>query len=171
MNLEEFNLASSDEATTFLKQCVQIQSWSEDLLSQRPFENVEEILNLAKKQVLTWTWEDIESALNNHPRIGEKKAHANLSEKEQVFSKKEQAAIKQSMETQQALLEGNIAYEKKFGHIFLIRALGLDSTQILQALNYRLLNDVETERRIVKQQLGEITLLRLSNEIAPVECI
>ena len=94
-----------------------------------------------------------------------------LSEKEQAFSHQEQSAIKQSTETQHALLQGNITYEKKFGHIFLIRAMCLDQTEILQALKYRLLNDPETEQRIVKQQLGEIAMLRLSQELSEDESL
>ncbi len=48
----------------------------------------------------------------------------------------------------------------------MIRALGLDHSEILQALKYRLLNDVETEQRIVKQQLSEIAILRLTQALS-----
>lgn len=49
--------------------------------------------------------------------------------------------------------------------------MGLDQTEILQALKYRLLNDPETEQRIVKQQLGEIAMLRLSQELSEDESL
>lgn len=63
------------------------------------------------------------------------------------------------------MLKGNLAYEKKFDFIFLIRAAGRSSEEILTALNYRLVNDLDTEKRIVHQQLLEIALLRLAQEI------
>ena len=65
-----------------------------------------------------------------------------------------------------ALLKGNIAYEKKYGYIFLIKASGLSSENVLQALQYRLLNNPETEKRIVHHQLAEIALLRLKQELS-----
>lgn len=88
-----------------------------------------------------------------------------MSEIEKSFSNREQSSIPPDEETQLALLNGNIAYEKKYGYIFLIKAFGLNSEDVLQALKYRLTNDPEVEKRIVHNQLVEITLLRLSQEL------
>ncbi|MBJ9951460.1 MULTISPECIES: 2-oxo-4-hydroxy-4-carboxy-5-ureidoimidazoline decarboxylase [unclassified Acinetobacter] len=165
MNLDEFNQISEQQAQQLLMHCVQIPRWTDEISSDRPFISLDDLLDYAKKQASTWTWDEILTALNNHPRIGEKKAQASLTEQEREFSNREQSAIKRSSEIDDALLKGNLAYEKKFGFLFLIRALGLDHTEILQALNYRLLNDAETEQRIVKQQLSEIALLRLTQAV------
>lgn len=165
MQLVEFNQASTDDAIRFLKHCVQIPSWSNLIAAKRPYSSVEDVLSIAKQQSATWTWEEIKTALDNHPRIGEKKAQAALSETEKNFSNREQSAITTDEETQQALLKGNIAYEKKYGYIFLIKAAGLNSQDVLQALEYRLANDPEIEKRIVHTQLSEIALLRLSQEL------
>lgn len=165
MQLNEFNLSTKDDAQKFLKNCVQIESWAEGLLAQRPFESAEALMAAAKQQIGTWTWPEVADALANHPRIGEKKAQAELNQAEQAFSNREQALITADKETQDAFFKGNTDYEKKFGYIFLIKAAGLNNQDVLQALKYRLLNDKETEQRIVKQQLGEIALLRLSQEI------
>ena len=165
MQLIEFNKASSLDVSTFLKHCVQIPRWSDEVLQQRPYSDVETLIAYSRQRASTWTWDEIKSALDLHPRIGEKKAQQELSKVEQAFSKREQAAITSDIETQKALLAGNVAYEKKYGFIFLIKASGLESQQILQALKYRLLNDIDTEKRIVHQQLTEIALLRLAQEI------
>lgn len=55
-----------------------------------------------------------------------------LNAKEQNFSAQEQAGISLDEQTQQALLQGNIEYEQKFGFIFLIKAAGLSSDEILK---------------------------------------
>lgn len=165
MRLVEFNQASEQEAISFLKHCVQIPSWSTQIAAQRPYSSVEALIEAAKQQTATWKWEDIKAALDKHPRIGEKQAQAELSEIEQSFSEREQSSITADEETQLALLKGNIAYEKKYGHIFLIKAFGLSSEDVLQALKYRLVNDPEIEKRIVHNQLAEIALLRLSQEL------
>ena len=166
MHLAEFNQASETDVKTFLKHCVQIESWVNELSAQRPYVSIEALLSLAKQQTSTWQWSEIKHALDNHPRIGEKKAQVDLSAQEQGFSDREQASISSDEETQEALLAGNIAYEKKYGYIFLIKASGLKSEDVLQALHYRLMNDPDTEQRIVHQQLSEIALLRLTQELS-----
>lgn len=165
MQLIEFNEASADECSNFLKHCVQIPRWADEIIVARPYATLDAVLTYAAQQAANWTWQDIQAALDKHPRIGEKKAQADLTATEEAFSKREQAAIRIDAETQAALLQGNIAYEKKYGHIFLIKASGLSSQEVLQALNYRLNNDVETEKRIVHHQLSQIALLRLSQEL------
>ena len=82
-----------------------------------------------------------------------------------MFSDREQATLNADQETLDAIYQGNLAYEKKYGFIFLIKASGLNSQQILTALNYRLKNDPDIEKRIVHQQLLEIALLRLKQEV------
>ena len=165
MQFSDFNHASAEEILQLLKQCVHIPRWASDIEQQRPFASKEALMRYANQCATAWEWEEIATALATHPRIGEKQAKVALSRKEEDFSEREQAAISQDEETQHALLEGNIAYEKKFDFIFLIRAAGRSSEDILTALNYRLKNDLYNEKRIVHQQLLEIALLRLEQEI------
>lgn len=165
MLLNDFNQLSADHKKGLLLQCVHIPRWGEDISQHEPFTSIEALLDFAKQQARSWQWEEILAALNTHPRIGEKQAKQQLSVKEQAFSSREQAKITLDEEIQEALYKGNVAYEKKFGFIFLIRAAGLSSEDILTALKYRLVNEPELEKRIVHQQLSEIALLRLSQEL------
>ena len=165
MQLFEFNQASTEEAMIFLKHCVQIPSWSSELVAKRPYASLEEVLTAAQQQTATWSWDEIKTALDNHPRIGEKQAQAELSEIEKDFSHHEQSGIAADDDTRLALLKGNLAYEKKYGFIFLIKAAGLSSEDVLHALTSRLLNDPEIEKCIVHQQLAEIALSRLAQEL------
>lgn len=165
MLLSEFNHNSSNDVSSLLQQCVHIPRWSNEILTERPFASVNALLKYAEQRAQTWSWEEVLTALHTHPRIGEKKAQSVLSEKEQQFSNREQSSLNANRETLEAIEKGNLAYEKKYGFIFLIKASGLNSEDILTALNYRLNNDPEIEQRIVQQQLLEIALLRLSQEI------
>ena len=63
------------------------------------------------------------------------------------------------------LAEGNRAYEKRFGHIFLIRAAGRTAEEIVAALEARLANEPEAERRIAVAELREIARLRLERMV------
>lgn len=165
MNLERFNLLNDEQAFEALKPCVQIPSWIESIVLQRPFGSAEELYQTATLQAQIWQWSEILEALAQHPRIGEKKAAIALSAKEQKFSQNEQALLDANSDLQQALFQGNLAYEHKFGHIFLIRAAGRSGTEMLTELNRRLENSSEQEQQEVKQQLSEIALIRLKQEI------
>ena len=61
-------------------------------------------------------------------------------------------------DTAARLLDGNIAYERRFGHVFLIRAAGRDGEEILAELERRLRNDDETERAETVDNLRQIAL-------------
>ena len=165
MHLKEFNQLSENDALSFLKNCVHIERWGSLITQQRPFNSTTELYDFATQQAKTWTWEEIKNALDTHPRIGEKKAKNELSEQEANFSHREQSTLSQDHAILDQIYNGNIAYEKRFGYIFLIKASGLTSEEILTALNYRLINDPEIEKRIVHQQLLEIALLRLQQEV------
>lgn len=165
MQLETFNQLGTVEASQVLQSCVHIPTWMSKLLQQRPYLSIEQFYQTATEQAQTWQWPEISAALEQHPRIGEKKAAAVLSEKEQQFSQREQAQVETDAVVQLALYQGNLDYEHKFGHIFLIRAAGRSGQQILSELQRRLLNTVEQEQAEVKQQLAEIVLIRLKQEI------
>jgi hypothetical protein len=61
----------------------------------------------------------------------------------------------------EALANGNRAYEETFGRIFLIRAAGRSRTEILAELNRRLTLDPDTEIAVVGEELRDIALLRI----------
>ncbi|MHA3055408.1 2-oxo-4-hydroxy-4-carboxy-5-ureidoimidazoline decarboxylase [Acinetobacter sp. ANC 4633] len=161
MQLSEFNQLSETQAQEFLKHCVHISSWVRTLSEQRPYPSKHTLINTAEMQTETWTWSDIQAALDAHPRIGEQQAKQALSAQEQAFSQKEQALIYQDVSTTDALYEANLTYEQKFGFIFLIKAVGLTHMDIFEALQQRLQNDLDTEKQVVHEQLAGIALHRL----------
>lgn len=163
MQLSQFNQESIQER---LEHCVKIPRWADEISAKRPFESRQAVLDFAEQQAKTWTWEEILQALNTHPRIGEKKAQASLSTKEQQFSAREQTQAQTDQTTLDLILQANLQYEARFGYIFLIKATGLSSTEILAALHSRLKNDPMIEQQVVKQQLMAIALLRLEQELA-----
>ncbi|MCH7337185.1 2-oxo-4-hydroxy-4-carboxy-5-ureidoimidazoline decarboxylase [Acinetobacter sp. NIPH 2699] len=165
MDLEQFNQLNVEQAMNTLQPCVHIGSWIQHLIQQRPFTSTDALYQTAAAQAQFWQWSEISNALAQHPRIGEKKAAIVLSNKERQFSQKEQSQLDADIQLQQALYQGNLAYEHKFGHIFLIRAAGRSGIEMLAELNRRLKNTNEQEQQEVKQQLSEIALIRLKQEI------
>ena len=64
------------------------------------------------------------------------------------------------------LAELNVAYQEKFGHVFLICASGLPAEVMLRALEHRLRNDAAAERLATRAELTAITRLRLERLLA-----
>ena len=161
--LRQFNRLSHDEAVALLAPCVAIPTWSDTLVSLRPFACREALLQVAREAMADWGENDLNAALSAHPRIGEKptgsQAHATMSRQEQsaVDSDNEKLA--------QALREGNARYEARFGRVFLIRAKGRSGEEMLQALTRRLQHTADEEVAEALAQLREITMLRLEGAI------
>ncbi|WP_426187757.1 2-oxo-4-hydroxy-4-carboxy-5-ureidoimidazoline decarboxylase [Microbacterium sp. TWP3-1-2b2] len=163
MMLEEFNAAERGDAVAALRPCVDVTRWCEDIVDRRPFESVDSLMAEAARAADPFTTEEIDSALAHHPRIGER---AGGDSREATLSRSEQAGVDPSdAEVQQALREGNLAYEERFGRVFLIRALGRSAAEILSSLRERLQHDPDSEERIIAGQLREIALLRLRGTI------
>jgi 2-oxo-4-hydroxy-4-carboxy-5-ureidoimidazoline decarboxylase len=84
-------------------------------------------------------------------------------DREAAWSRQEQAgAVGAAPDVQAALGAGNLAYETRFGHIFLICATGQSATDMLAALRQRLSNEPGAEREIVRDELLRIVRLRLA---------
>jgi 2-oxo-4-hydroxy-4-carboxy-5-ureidoimidazoline decarboxylase len=164
MQLEQFNSGGHAEAVAFLRPCLDIQRWIDELANARPYSSIEALLAAGRSAANPFTPAEIEAALAHHPRIGERaqgdSAEARLSAAEQAGLGEADAAVAR------ALAEGNRLYEAKFRQVFLIRATGRSRAEILTALNTRLAHTAEEEQPIIGQQLREIAVLRLEGQLS-----
>lgn len=67
-----------------------------------------------------------------------------------------------SEELKAELLELNLAYQEKFGHVFLICATGATGEQMRDAVRVRIQNSDEKEREIARGELVKINRIRLA---------
>lgn len=67
-----------------------------------------------------------------------------------------------SEELKTEMLELNLAYQERFGHVFLICATGATGEQMRDAVKSRIGNSPEQEREIVRTELGKINRIRLT---------
>lgn len=159
MHIETFNTASRDDAIAAIKPCLDIARWIDVIVDARPYVDVDALLQHARSAAEPFMQAEIDAALAHHPRIGER---ARGSGDEAKFSSAEQAGLgAASHAVEDALRQGNLDYERKFGRVFLIRAVGRDRAEILAELRRRMHNDTATELREIGGQLREIALGRL----------
>ncbi|MGM0930550.1 MAG: 2-oxo-4-hydroxy-4-carboxy-5-ureidoimidazoline decarboxylase [Actinomycetota bacterium] len=164
MKLSSFNSLPASEAAALLRPCVDNSRWVAELVAARPFGGKEQLLAAAATAAEPWSEAEIDAALARHPRIGER---AEGTSAEADMSRGEQAGVSGDAAVQAELRRRNRAYEEKFGRVFLIRAAGRSTEDILKQLNSRLDNSPEEEIVEVGRQLREIALLRLEGVIEP----
>lgn len=165
MKLTEFNSLSRTQAAEVVRPALDIPRWVEAVVDARPYAHHDALLSTARAAAKPFGAEEIERALSHHPRIGER---AEGDHAEAGLSRAEQSAVDPTdTDVQQRLREGNLAYEERFGQVFLIRAAGRTPEEILEQLSARMDNDPGTERTVVADQLRQIALLRLEGLVTP----
>ncbi|WP_246842931.1 2-oxo-4-hydroxy-4-carboxy-5-ureidoimidazoline decarboxylase [Allokutzneria sp. NRRL B-24872] len=156
MSTDQFDARLDREA---LLACCANPLWAERVARARPFAGVEALVACGAKELAELDWAQLKVAVDAHPRIGQR---AEGDGREAKWSRGEQsAAVTEDERVRTELVEGNIAYEERFGHVFLICATGLAAADVLAALRERLGNDEAAERAVVREELGRIVELRL----------
>jgi len=163
VKLAAFNEADADDLADLLAACAPIPSWRAAVLARRPYANTEELTATATLLATEWTDLEVDAALEHHPRIGEK---VQGQTREAEASRREQGTLSADEAAQAEWVSANEAYEERFDRIFLIRAAGRSSQEMLIELKRRLQNSPEEEAVIRREQLAEIAVLRLEQAVA-----
>ncbi|MGW2093878.1 2-oxo-4-hydroxy-4-carboxy-5-ureidoimidazoline decarboxylase [Promicromonospora sukumoe] len=165
MDLATFNALSPADAVAAVRPCADVDSWVDAMVAGRPYPDRDGLLRHAAEAAAGWGATDVDAALAHHPRIGER---ATGDSAEACLSRTEQPTAAEA--TAARIAAGNVAYEARFGRIFLVRAAGRTAEEILVNLTERLGNDPDTEALATAEQLRQIALLRLGTlveETAP----
>lgn len=170
---------SEPEARAALVRCCGASRFVDAMLSLRPFGDDAALHEAARRVWATMDRADILEAFDHHPRIG-----ADLDALRHKFSRsadlvsgtaelvsgtvelaaREQAGAANARESELSRLrDGNLAYEARFGHIFIVCATGKTAAQMADLLDARLGNDADTELRIAAAEQAKITRLRLES--------
>lgn len=158
--MERLNGLSDHDARRELMSCCGSAAWAAAVAAARPFADEAALAGAVGTAFSRLGWADVEEALAGHPRIGER---PDGSGRESAWSRAEQSGVAGSgADAARALREGNLAYERRFGHVFLICATGRSADQMLTALRERLDNDPAAEREIVRTELLKIAQLRVA---------
>jgi 2-oxo-4-hydroxy-4-carboxy-5-ureidoimidazoline decarboxylase len=158
--LGSFNAAPAEAAERDVLACCASGAFAKRIVGGRPYRDPAALLAAVDAAFEALTWDDIVESMNRHPRIGDRAVRTGMSAAEQS------GAAAASDEVRQGLAEGNLAYEKRFGHIFLICASGLSGQEMLTSLQARLGHDEEAERAVVRAELRKITRLRITKMLS-----
>jgi 2-oxo-4-hydroxy-4-carboxy-5-ureidoimidazoline decarboxylase len=159
-----FNALEPDRAAAVLVPCCASRRWAEQLVTGRPYRDLDALIAASGAVISALAWSDIAEALAAHPRIGGSLAAAGS---EAAWSAQEQRSAATAGATERdQMAAANLAYEERFGHVFLIRASGRSAADMLAALRERLGHDPAAEREVVRDELCGIVALRLARVLS-----
>jgi len=160
--LDRWNRLPEEEAVRELLSCSGSRCWARAMALQRPFRAAADVLMASDEACRALRRSDWLEAFASHPRIGASKADTPVAGRAEAWSCQEQREVVLAGDAVKlALVEGNLAYEEKFGHIFIVCATGKSAGEILEILRRRLQNEREAEFSEAAEQQRQITRLRL----------
>ncbi|KOV66992.1 OHCU decarboxylase [Streptomyces sp. MMG1121] len=154
--MARFNHLEEREARAALHEACASTEWARRLSAARPYATAEDLYAASDAAMAELTAGDLQEAMAGHPPIGRPKPGDPTSAREQ----RGMAGASEELRTE--LLELNLAYQEKFGHVFLICATGRTGEQMRDAVKERIGNSPEQEREIVRTELGKINRIRLA---------
>lgn len=154
---------SEAEAREALSRCCGATRWVEGMLGRRPFGSRDALIAHAREVWSEMERADVLEAFDHHPRIGaDLDALRERFASTQDWASGEQSSVQSASEaTLKALRDGNVAYEARFGHIFIVCATGKSAEEMLALLERRIGNAPDEELAIAAAEQMKITELRL----------
>ncbi|MFC8074096.1 2-oxo-4-hydroxy-4-carboxy-5-ureidoimidazoline decarboxylase [Streptomyces sp. NPDC057307] len=154
--LTRFNTSSDSAALAALHEVCASTAWGSELLAHRPYATADALFAASDTATAGLTADDLAEAMAGHPPIGRPKPGDPTSAREQ------RGMAGASDELKAELLDLNLAYQDRFGHVFLICATGRTGEQMRDAVRIRIGNPPEQERAVVRTELGKINRIRLT---------
>ncbi|MEU9384037.1 2-oxo-4-hydroxy-4-carboxy-5-ureidoimidazoline decarboxylase [Streptomyces sp. NPDC048279] len=158
--LARFNDLEERAAFAALHEACASTAWARRLLAARPYASPQALYSASDAAMAVLGPADLAEAMAGHPPIGRPKPG-------DPASAREQSGMAGAAETLKAeMLELNLAYQERFGHVFLICATGRGAEEMRDAVKERIGNAPEREREIVRTELGKINRIRLARLVA-----
>jgi OHCU decarboxylase len=160
IGLAAFNAMPMRRAVHAVYECCYSVPLAADLCRGRPFANHDEVFRAADALLFGLSEESIDTILQAYPDIGRRPG----SEK----SAAEQCAIWcDQPEVMAELGQASRRYLEHFGFGFVMFVNGYTAQDVLSTMSDRLHNDIETERKIVRNELARINRTRLERMLGP----
>jgi len=160
IGLEAFNAMPMRRAVHAVYECCYSVPLAADLARGREYDDHDSLFREADALMFGLGENSVDSILQAYPDIGRRPG----SEK----SAAEQCAIWcDQPEVMDQLGQASKRYLEHFGFGFVMFVNGYAAADVLATMTDRLLNDVETERKVVRNELARINRTRLERMLGP----
>ena len=131
--LARLNAQAKPAAEAEFFACCGSRRWAREMTAHRPFRDLAHLCEVADQVWASLDHADWLEAFRAHPKIGERASQG--AETARRWAAQEQSAARAvSQDVAARLAAQNLAYEKKFGYIFLVDATGKSSDEMLAIL-------------------------------------
>ena len=162
MTMDTFDVAPEEELRDRLRSCCAAEAWVEEMVVGRPYQSEAVLYAASDRATAALDALGLEQALAGHPRIGDSAPAHGGDGRSAAWSRGEQAGVATAgADVLGELAAANSAYERRFGHVYLVCASGRSAAELLAVCQARLDNDPGTERGVVLTELAKINRLRL----------
>jgi OHCU decarboxylase len=160
IGLAAYNAMPFHRAVHAVYECCYSVPLAADLARARPYESHDALLREADALIFALSEESIDSILEAHPDIGRRPGS--------VKSAAEQCALfDERPEVMEQLRAASRRYLEHFGFGFVMLVSGQSAQDVLAAMADRMHNDVETERKVMRNELARINRTRLMRMLGP----
>lgn len=160
IGLDAFNAMPMRRAVHAAFECCFSVPLAADLARARPFDSHDELFRCADRLLFGLSEESVDSVLQAYPDVG-RRPGSGKSQAEQC------AIIDERPEVMGELSKASQTYLQHFGFKFVMFINGYHAEDMLAAMTDRLLNDSETERKVVRNELARINRTRFERMLGP----
>ena len=160
IGLDAFNSMPMRRAVHAVYECCYSVPLAADLARSRQYDSHDQLFLQADALLFGLSEDSIDSILQAYPDVGRRPG----SEKSQA----EQCAVTDERpEVMDQLAVASKRYLEHFGFGFVMFINGYCAQDVLATMTDRLLNDFETERKVVRNELARINRTRLERMLGP----
>ena len=160
IGLEAFNAMPMRRAVHAVYECCYSVPLGADLARARPYNNHDQLFRHADTLLFGLSEDSIDSIVQAYPDVGRRPG----SEKSQA----EQCAVWcDQPDVMDQLTVASKRYLEHFGFGFVMFINGYSAQDVLATMTDRLLNDLETECKVVRNELARINRTRLERMLGP----
>lgn len=159
LTIAQLDALPADDWRSRLTEVVGVAQWVDTVAAERPYADRAALLEFAERAVLALSPEQVRAALADHPRIGAPTAPGSQAAREQS------GLDVADVDLADRLHAGNLAYEDKFGLIYLVCACGRTGREMLADLTARLDNEPDAEILVTRRELATIARKRLERMV------
>jgi OHCU decarboxylase len=160
IGFDTFNVMPERRAVHALYECCNHVAMARELARARAYADRIALFRHADALLFSLTDPAIDSILEAYPHIG--------ARPRSVRSAAEQCSVwNDDGAVMTKLNEGDRRYRDQFGFGFVMFVNGVGCTEVSEALTDRLHNDLDTERKVVRNELAKINRTRLERMLGP----
>jgi 2-oxo-4-hydroxy-4-carboxy-5-ureidoimidazoline decarboxylase len=160
IGLDAFNALPERKAVHALYECCNSVTLARDLAGGRPYEDHDALFRRADALLFALSEPAVDQILEACPQLGRRPRSAK-SQAEQCSVWDDDPAVMSE------LSESARQYADKYGFAFVMCVGGLGAADVLAAIADRMHHDVETERKVMRNELAKINRSRLERMLGP----